>query len=52
MNSNRNSYIRPWLRVVALVLIAAAAFTFPALSRRGAGGDPVETLSKRGSTGS
>ena len=52
MNSNRNSYIRPWLRVVALVLIAAAAFTFPALSGRGAGGDPVETLSKRGSTGS
>ena len=49
---NKNSYIRPWLRVVALALIIAAAFTFSALSGRGYGDEPVETLSRRGSTGS
>ncbi len=46
------SYIRPWLRVVVLVLIIVAAFTIPALAGRASPGEPLETLSKRGSTGS
>ena len=50
--TEKSSYIRPWLRTVALVLLLAAAVVFPALNGRGDPNAPLETLSKRGSTGS
>ena len=50
--AEKRSYIKPWLRTVALVLVLAAAFAFPALNSRNDPNSPLETLSKRGSTGS
>jgi len=52
MMTENTNYLKPWLRVVALVLLLVLAISMVAVSQRQADNEPVETLSKRGSTGS